>query len=194
MNLIHLIVLINHRIDWTGPLEHWLGGRSLPVVGCGIFFLFMNGLNIFDVVDEKIVFLQGGEVMFVGTVVGPVSVIVEFFVLDNKRLFVAPADWGGRVMLGVGLGSQVEVDGNERNIFLIALLIMGIFFDFLNGGKIVNGVLMWRGILFVLFLMFGALMVCFEQHFRSVDVEGLWDLHVVKVVNVSPGLGCLLFH
>jgi hypothetical protein len=76
-------------------------------------------------------------------------------------------------MLGVGLGSQVEVDGNERNIFLIALLIMGIFFDFLNGGKIVNGVLMWRGILFVLFLMFGALMVCFEQHFRSVDVEGL---------------------
>ena len=64
----------------------------MPVVGCGIFFLFMDGLNIFDVVDEQMVFLQGGEVMFVGTVVGPVSVIVEFFVLDNKRLFVAPAD------------------------------------------------------------------------------------------------------
>jgi hypothetical protein len=53
-------------------------------------------------------------------------------------------------MLGVGLRSQVDVDGKERGVFLIALLIMRVFFDFLNGRKIIDGVLRWRVIPFLL--------------------------------------------
>lgn len=42
--------------------------------------------------------------------------------------------------------------------------------------------------------MFGSLVIRFEQLLSSVDIEGLWDLHVVQVVNVLPGLGFLFFH
>ena len=75
--------------------------------------------------------------------------------------------------MGVGLRSQVDVDGKERGILLITLLIMRVFFDFLNGRKIIDGVLRWQGILFVLvFLMFGSLVIRLEQLLSSVDIEG----------------------
>jgi hypothetical protein len=77
-------------------------------------------------------------------------------------------------MMGVGLRSQVDVDGKERGILLITLLIMRVFFDFLNGRKIIDGVLRWQGILFVLgFLMFGSLVIRLEQLLSSFDIEGL---------------------
>jgi hypothetical protein len=52
----------------------------------------MNDWNDFGLVDDKMIFLEGREEMFVGTVVGPVGIIVEFFVFNYKRLFVSPAD------------------------------------------------------------------------------------------------------
>ncbi len=64
----------------------------MPIVGCFIFFIFMNEWDDFGLVDGKMVFLEGREEMFVWTVVGPVGIIVEFFVFNYKRLFVSPAD------------------------------------------------------------------------------------------------------
>ncbi len=52
----------------------------------------MNHWNNFSLVDGKMIFLEGREEMLVGTVVGPVGIIVEFVVFNYKRLFVSPAD------------------------------------------------------------------------------------------------------
>ena len=162
IELIDLVILTNDIMEWTGSVNHWFRGRSLPVVGCCIFPFFLNGWRLVNLIQEDVVFLKWGKVVFIGTYIWPICVVMKLFVLNNNWLFITSSHWGGRVMTEAGLRSQVEVNGDEGKILFVVGLFIWVFFDFLNGGEIINWVMMRLAIFLMTINLLVILIVCLE--------------------------------
>ncbi len=171
-------------MDWTWPYNHWFRWTCLAIVSCSIFFLVLNRCNFLNLVHQNIVFLEWGKVVFIGTVIWPVSLIIKFFILNDNRFFVSPSHRWRRTFRNVNLRSKVEMDGNEGKILLLVCLVIKIFFDLLNGGKVINRVMMGRIFFFHLrFLVLWTLALGLKYFLGSVIVQRLWNFYISEVVD-----------
>ena len=109
---LHLFILANDGVmHRSGSLNEGLRWADPTVVSCRVFFVLL--ILVCLVWHIVFVLFHGRKVVFVGAIVRSVCLVLEFFVLNNERFLVASPNRGKRRVVPLGLGNQVERNGNE---------------------------------------------------------------------------------
>lgn len=140
------IVLLDRWRHLILSYYHWNWRWSLPVMSCGVFFVYLTNWI-------SLLYFQRWKVMLVGTVIWSVCVIMKLFILDHNWLLVASSDCRNRTQLLVyEVLIKIQRNRQKGSVFLLVLLNnLMIFLNLMNCWEIIHCEILVMDVLFVSF-------------------------------------------